>query len=135
MTYVLLVDHQPDMRRLVRDILEDDGYTVVETRDTPTALDALRNSPDAMVGIFGMTMGTSLLQAAVEEASVRRHAFVLLTATPELLTPLWRVLLAALDVPVVAKPFAIDTLLATVADATARINHPNGRRGGRPIPA
>lgn len=134
MTQVLLVDDHPAMRRLVRDILEDDGYTVAETRNGDTALSALRGSTDAQVVIFGMSTGTRLLQAAMEEPAVRRHAFVLFTATPELLTPLWGVLLATLTVPVVPKPFVLDTLLAAVADAAARLGQPSGHEDGQWIP-
>jgi CheY-like chemotaxis protein len=123
------------MRALVRLVLEDDGYAVLEATNAATALTNLRTSPEAMVAIFGMTQGTTLLQTAVEDPSVGRHAFVLLTATPELLTPLWRVLLTSLDVPIVAKPFALDTLLAAVADAATRVGHPNSRADGHLIPA
>ena len=131
MTTVVLIDDNRDMRALVRDVLEDYGYTVQETPNDATALSLLRDRPDAVIAIFGMTTGTTLLQAAVEEPPLRRHAFVLLTATPDFLTPLWRVLLAALDVPVVAKPFALDTLLAVLVRAGARIGQPDGN----PIPA
>jgi hypothetical protein len=83
-----------------------------------------------MIVLFCTRVGSSLLQAAVDEPSLRRHAYVLLTATPEFLTPLWRVLLSALDVPVVAKPFTLGTLLATVADAATRLGDHNGGHNG-----
>lgn len=88
MTQVLLMDNQFDMCALVRDLLKDDGYAILETPTSDTALSILRCSADACVVHFGMTMGTSLLQAAVDEPVVRGHAFVLFTATPKYLTPL-----------------------------------------------
>lgn len=131
MTQVVLVDDRDDIRALVRDVLEDDGYTVAETPDATTALAILRTSPDTLVVLFGMAPGATLLPMALNEPTVRRHAFVLLTAYPEGLTPEWRELLSALEVPVVAKPFALATLRGAVAAAAARVS----RRNGHPVPA
>jgi hypothetical protein len=90
-----------------------------------------------MVVLFCMRASSSLLRAAVDEPSLWRHTYVyvLLTATPELLTPLRRVLLCALDVPLVSKPFKLGTLLAAVAEAVARVGPPNGRTDGLLLPS
>ena len=130
MTSILLVAEPPDMRALLRHVLEDlGGYTVADAHVVPAALSVLRASPQAMVALFGTTAGTGLLRAAVADPALRRHAFVLLTAYPEGVTPEWRALLKSLDVPVITKPFALESLLTVVADAAVRAVE----RGGRPL--
>lgn len=47
---VLLVDDEDQLRRVMRDLLERDGYTVIEARDGIEALDQVdRHAPDIMV--------------------------------------------------------------------------------------
>jgi CheY-like chemotaxis protein len=127
MTQILLVSEEPAMRALLREILEElGGYPVAEARDVTSALYVLRSSQESMVALFGSMVSTSLLQAAIDEPALRRHAFVLLTAYPEGVTPSSRALLTALDVPVVAKPFTLDTLLDAVAAAAERTRQHSG---------
>ncbi len=40
---ILVVDDEPDVRRLIRSVLEADGYQVVEASDGPAALTLLRS--------------------------------------------------------------------------------------------
>jgi DNA-binding response OmpR family regulator len=47
---VLLVDDEDDLRRVMRDLLEREGYTVQEARDGVQALDQVdRHAPDIIV--------------------------------------------------------------------------------------
>ena len=47
---VLLVDDEDQLRRVMRDLLERDGYTVTEARDGVEALDQIdRHAPDIIV--------------------------------------------------------------------------------------
>jgi DNA-binding response OmpR family regulator len=47
---VLLVDDEDDLRRVMRDLLERDGFTVQEARDGVQALDQVdRHAPDIIV--------------------------------------------------------------------------------------
>ena len=43
---ILVVDDQPGTRRLVRNILERDGYSVVEAEDGPSAWQAMHHRDD-----------------------------------------------------------------------------------------
>jgi CheY-like chemotaxis protein len=49
---VLLVDDEDQLRRVMRDLLERQGYTVVEARDGAEALDEVdRHAPDIVISI------------------------------------------------------------------------------------
>jgi len=122
--HVLLVDEIPALRLLERSLLEDEGYTVAHTADGMTARPLLRASAKAMVVLLNTTAndGSSLLAAAADEALLRRHAYVLVTANPEGLSPTWRRLLMRLSAPVVAKPFDLDALLHVVTAAAAHLD-------------
>ncbi|HEV2235528.1 MAG TPA: hypothetical protein VGR57_02605 [Ktedonobacterales bacterium] len=131
-TQVVLVNDVPRVRNMLCAILEDAGYTLSQARDVAIGLDALRASTEACVVLFNQGIaneGMALLQAAASDLAVGRHAFVLLTAYPEGLALTWRPLLQSLRVPIIAKPFDLDTLLRVVADAAARA----GVHGGRPL--
>jgi CheY-like chemotaxis protein len=128
MRTILLVDEVPDLRLLERSLLEDEGYTVIHTLDGMTARLLLCDSLRAMIVLLNTTAhhGAGLLAAAIDEALLRRHAYVLLTAIPERLSPTWRRLLMRLSVPVVAKPFDLDTLLYAVSAAAAHLDTTDG---------
>jgi len=67
--HVLVVDDEPDIRELVKDILEDEGYAVRTAADARTARAALQvATPDAMLLDIWMpeTDGISLLREWVE---------------------------------------------------------------------
>jgi CheY-like chemotaxis protein len=46
---ILVVDDEPDMRRLIRGCLEDDGFPVIEAADRASAEARLRAGPVALV--------------------------------------------------------------------------------------
>jgi two-component system, cell cycle sensor histidine kinase and response regulator CckA len=43
---ILIVDDQPQVRRLLHQILDREGYAVIEGEDEATAWQAVRNNPD-----------------------------------------------------------------------------------------
>ena len=48
--HILVVDDEPDIRQLVRDILEDENYSVATAEDAATARHALRDRrPDLIL--------------------------------------------------------------------------------------
>ena len=57
---ILLVEHDPDARRAVAELLRPDGYRVLEAGDGQEALDALRSGSRPCVVLLDLTMpGTS----------------------------------------------------------------------------
>jgi CheY-like chemotaxis protein len=123
MRQVLIVGEVRSVRVLLRRVLEEEGYAVVEAPDGGVAREMLRRSPEPMVALLNTSVGgdgVGMLRAAAAEPALGRHAFVLVTANAEGLSPLWRQLVGELAVAVVAKPFDLDTLLHTVDEAVAR---------------
>jgi DNA-binding response OmpR family regulator len=82
-TCVLLVEDEEQLRRVMKDLLEREGYTVAEARDGIQALDqADRHAPDIIVldlnlpGVDGYTV----LQQLRSRAATRTIPIVVLTA-------------------------------------------------------
>jgi CheY-like chemotaxis protein len=120
MTHVLVVDDDPEIRAVLRCALQAAGHAVMEAADGVSALDRLRASPNPLIVLLDLRMprldGAGVLATvAGDRALVHRHQFVLVTADPLPLPPALDALLASVDVPVVSKPFDIDTVLDLVA--------------------
>jgi CheY-like chemotaxis protein len=116
-TQVLLMDDVSAIRALLRDILQEEGYPVVQALNGAAALTVLRTSMERMVVLLSTRNGLAVMEAALQEPAVDRHAFVLVTALADDLPLPWRQLVDILGVAVVPKPFALTTLLETVAHA------------------
>lgn len=125
--YVLVVDDDDGIRATLVFLLQGEGYHVDEAPDGKPALVRLRESHERMVVLLDLQMpgmdGLALLDAvAANEPLATRHAYILLTATPDRTLPLkTATLLTQLKVPVVAKPFDIDTLIEAVRQAEERL--------------
>jgi CheY-like chemotaxis protein len=126
MAHVLIVDDDEDIRFTVRAMLEDLGeHTVSEAPDGPSALALLRAATEQYVVLLDLLMpnmdGIEVLrEVARDQRLATRHAYILVTVSrragsEELSQSL------ALAVPVVPKPFSLDTLLDTVAQASSRL--------------
>ncbi len=126
MAHVLIVDDDEDIRFTVRAMLEDLGeHTVAEAADGPSALALLRAAAERYVVLLDLLMpnmdGIEVLrEVAKDQRLATRHAYILVTVSrragsEELAQSL------ALAVPVVPKPFSLDTLLDTVGQASARL--------------
>lgn len=126
MAHVLIVDDDADIRASMRMLLEDiGGHTVLEADDGLSALDVLRSSEHRMVVLLDLLMpamdGISVLQeVAADEALASRHAFVLVTVSRRAMTREFPASLA-LAVPVLPKPFDMDSLLAIVHQSEQQI--------------
>ena len=129
MAHVLIVDDDADIRLSMRSLLEDiGGHTVIEAADGLAALEVLRSSEQGLVVLLDLLMpgldGIGVLQAvAADEQLAIRHAYVLVTVSRRATSETFPATLA-FAVPVVSKPFDIDKLLDTVADAEQRIHAP-----------
>jgi type II secretory ATPase GspE/PulE/Tfp pilus assembly ATPase PilB-like protein/CheY-like chemotaxis protein len=80
---VLLVEDEESLRKVMRDLLERDGYTVAEAADGIKALDAVdRHAPDVILldlNLPGLD-GYSVLQQLRSRASTSRIPVIVLTA-------------------------------------------------------
>ncbi|MGH2516396.1 MAG: response regulator, partial [Ktedonobacterales bacterium] len=102
------------------------GYSVVEATDGLAALKHLRAGKDSMVVLLDLMMpgldGAGLLGTVAGDMRLSSlHAYVLLTANTRTLTLAFATLLQNLAVPVITKPFDIDTLLEVVASSARRL--------------
>ncbi len=126
MALVLIVDDDADIRMSMRTLLEDiGGHSVLEAPDGLAALEILRSSEQRLVVLLDLLMpgldGMGVLrEVAADDALTTRHTYVLVTVSRYASMPEVPPRLAAL-VPVVSKPFDMDVLLGTVADADRRI--------------
>lgn len=132
---ILVVDDDPDIRTLVRLIVEEDGYPVIEAADGRAALDVLRARPmTAFVVILDYRMprmdGWELLRILTSDAALfQRHAVVLLTANGAHLPADFRRLLAQHAIPIVDKPFQVEALSELVKRAAYDVGQPSTESG------
>jgi CheY-like chemotaxis protein len=124
MATVLVADDDTDTRDAVRMLLEAEGYVVLEARDGIEALHLLRCTPAPLVVLLDLQMphldGERVLWAvAADKRLATRNRYILMTVHAHSL-PLTLVrVLAYLHVPVLAKPFEVEPIVALVA-ATAQ---------------
>jgi CheY-like chemotaxis protein len=125
-TYVLVVDDDHSIRETLRCVLEDEGYHVLEAPDGMAALDVLRATPAPTVVLLDLMMprldGVGMLSAVAHDPRLAsQNAYIVITANRYRLDNRAAHLLTDLHVPVVPKPFDMDSLLDTVALAARRI--------------
>jgi CheY-like chemotaxis protein len=115
---ILVVDDEPSMRALVRDVLHLDGYIVDEAANGVDALGKMRGAPpsavvlDLMMPVMG---GRRVAESMHQEQALTGIPFILLSADPGLQEACHDLAAAAC----LHKPFEIDALLAAVHDALA----------------
>jgi CheY-like chemotaxis protein len=140
MASVFIVDDDPGIRAVLRCALQAEGHAVTEAADGVSALNGLRASPSPLIVLLDLRMprldGAGVLATvAGDRALAQRHRFVLVTADPLPLPPTLDALLANLDVPVVAKPFDVDTVLGMVAHLADDAHPPRRAHTTRATPA
>ena len=124
--WVLVADDDTEIRATLRDILSEAGCVVLEARDGVQALETLRTAAQPLVILLDLRMpkldGMGVLNAVASDARLaHRHAFILVTANDKTLPLAFVHLLTELAVPVLPKPFDVDTLLDVVDAAYARL--------------
>lgn len=124
--HVLIVDDDDAIRETLRFILESFGYSVAEAADGLSAWSLLVSSPRRLVVLLdnlmpGLTADELLeaLDADHNGGAARRHAFILITASPQRLPSRLVARLVRLGAPVIAKPFELNALLDAVAHFSA----------------
>ncbi len=123
---VLIVDDDIAIRHALRLLLEDEGLVVAEAADGRAALANLRAASDPYVVLLDPMMphldGFGVLSAIAEDARLRsRHSVLLMTACPRTLPPALVRLASSLAVPIIAKPFEADEMIATVTECARRL--------------
>ena len=120
MAHVLVVEDDPNLRAVLRSMLEDHGHAVSEAGDGLRALQQLRASDWPLVVLLDLNMpvldGAAVLGAVAGDHSLaRRHRYILVTGSARTLPQALGTLLACLEVPLVQKPFDMEALLEMVA--------------------
>lgn len=124
----LVVDDSEWMRRLLRGLLEAEGYVVHEAPDGHVALELLRRNLLRYAVLLDDTMpeltGWELLYAAEVEGGdlFTQHAFILMTADRARVPSWCTQFLEERNIPVIEKPIAPVTLARLMADATLRLS-------------
>lgn len=123
---VLIVDDDDQIREATRDTLEEDGYATTLAGDGAEALKVIRAARDRLVVLLDLRMpgldGAGVLGVVAGDRTLaRQHAFILMTADNRTMTLAFAGLLAQLEVPVLKKPWDLEELLTSVAEAAARL--------------
>src|SRR5215469_3110433 len=122
---VLIADDDDEIRLTLRLIMEDGGYNPLEAETGSETLEVLRASAQPLVVLLDVMMprvdGLDVLRAVDAEPSLRRHAYLLVTAGGRTLPLADAQLISRLGVRVIAKPFDLDALLDAVAEAAASL--------------
>jgi DNA-binding NtrC family response regulator len=125
-TTVLVVEHDDDIRRALVDLLEDDGYGVLEAESLRIAehlMDAVSVPLVLLIGDAELVDYERLeFFTAVAANPATNHAYIYLSCTPSR----WRIpalvqTLKALEVPTVDMPSELASLLSMVAAAAKRV--------------
>jgi two-component system, NtrC family, response regulator HydG len=129
MAYVLVVDNDPGQREMLRLLLEEAGHIVSEADSGDGALDILRSANERLVVLLDQRMpglgGDEVLRVAADDHTLAtRHVYILVTASPQHLVAAPPDVITRLNVPIVEKPFDMDTLLLMVEQAAARLTAP-----------
>ncbi len=124
---ILVVDDEPDIRTMLRDVLQFEGYTVSDAADGVFGLDQLRTSPRPLIVLLDYKMprmnGEELLQAVMADPQLaHRHAFIFVTANLPSFSPALHQLLADAAIAVVQKPFQITVILDEIERAIVRLS-------------
>jgi CheY-like chemotaxis protein len=124
--HILIVDDESDIRSMLREVLEDEGYTVSEAVDGEDGLALLRASSHPLIVLLDYRMprmnGAELLQAVLADPQLAsRHAFIFVTANLLVFSPELLQLLRDAAIPVIEKPFSISVLLGEIERAVGRL--------------
>jgi len=125
-SWVLVVDDEPDVRSLLREMLQEEGYGVLEATNGVAALAVLRDSARPLVTVLDQAMpelsGSDVLTVvALDPPLAARHAFILATAAQATIPETVHAFAHHHGVPLVSKPFDFDRLLILIAGLAARL--------------
>ncbi|HEV7126733.1 MAG TPA: response regulator [Ktedonobacterales bacterium] len=132
MVQLLVIDRDDAIRETLVNLFEDAGYAVVAAASAAAALAFLRSHPDRVVVLFdagvpGRESDGFFSAVAANGELARRHAYLCMTTNQEKLPPDLRAMLRSWAIPILSKPFDIESLLTAVAEAAQGLSVP--RRG------
>ena len=113
---VLIADDDPDLRDILRSILEGAGFSVVETADGAAALQSIRAQPVDMAILDYMMPGLTgpqVCEQLKQDLLLRHLPVIMLTGKSDLQDKVYGITAGADDYLV--KPFEPQELLARVA--------------------
>jgi CheY-like chemotaxis protein len=114
---VLVVDDDPTIRDMLRDVLTDEGHRVTTARDGMEALEVLgRGGPFLILLDLMMPRldGLGVLRALENHPEVRGDSSVIVMSAAERLFALSAILRTGMVSEQVAKPFELDLMLDLV---------------------
>lgn len=134
MLSVLIVDDEEPIRDAICLLLEDEGFVCLQAADGAEALRVLRASADRMIVLLDLMMprmsGKDVLNTIAADPSLAgRHGAVMMTAADKTLPLALVQMMQQMDVPVIGKPFEIDSLLRTVVGVAKQLDD-NERAAG-----
>jgi len=137
MTRVGVIQGDAALRQVVRLLLEDAGYAVVEAHDGLSGLALLQGNMEPLVAVIDHRLprldGCDLLVLVVTDETLRqRHVYVFMTGDPRRPVDECGGTLDELAVPLLPKPFHIDELVEAVHAAEQRLASLVARPGDGP---
>jgi CheY-like chemotaxis protein len=125
LTDLLIVDDDPLIRQLVRRALANDGFAIFEAGDGATALMLLQVHAKPLLVLLDVMLpvmsGIELLETLSADPTLapllKRHRFIILSATIRHAHARIGPILTANHIPVLSKPVKLDHLRATAAAA------------------
>jgi len=124
---ILIVDDEPQIRRVMRTTLSSNGYSVIEARSGEEALEIMRKERPELVLLDVNMPGMSGLEVCREIRDQSEVAIIMLTVRNSEHDKVLALDAGADDY--VVKPFSIDELLARIRAALRRTSSPE------PVPA
>jgi two-component system alkaline phosphatase synthesis response regulator PhoP len=85
-TRILIVEDHPTMREAMRLVLEGEGFAIAEAADGPSALEAIRRDPPALVFLdmnIPGSSGAEVLRRVKEDPSTAGVRVIVVTADGE----------------------------------------------------
>ncbi len=124
----LIVDDDQAIRETLSQMLRDEGFDAIEASDGGEALALLRAATQPTLALLDMWMPvvsgeTALLAALALAPTLRvRLGFIVMTASPQLTSTRVQAAMRSLDIPLLVKPFDIDTLIELVYTCSERLS-------------
>ena len=136
---VCVIEDDDGVRNALRFLLEDEGYLVVEAADGLAGYHLLTETDQRLIVVVDHKMprmdGCDLLERLEQDTTLRaRHAYIMLSASPQRAEEDCGETLEELKAPLVPKPFNIDSVLDAVAEAAQRLGEPSPAPASQPDP-